>query len=150
LAHQPNYGYLPEPRVPATTHSGQWGLASLLMSIVILLLVPIFLMVFFVGTNLAWSNPHFDAAAMRLAYIGSMVIVFSLVGLGLLAFLFGIIGMISGMVRGQPGGLSIGGTLTSLVAMVLAIILMLATFRLVEDLRKHVDQRPRGGERKKP
>ncbi len=140
---QPGIAFLGEPRPPATGHSGQWGLASLLMGGVVLILVPLFLLVFFTGTQLAWNNPSFDDKAMSLASLGSTAIVGGLAGLAVFGFIFGIIGLVSGLVRGQPGGLALGGTLTCLVAMVLAIILLLATFRLAGELKKRVEGRSR-------
>jgi hypothetical protein len=131
-------------RAVSTAHSGHWGLASLLMGSVVLILVPLFFLVFFTGAREAWNNPRFDATAMRLASIGSLVIAFSLVGLGLFGFLFGIVGIVSGLVRTQPGGLAVAGTLVCLIAMVLAIILMLATFRLNDELKKRVESRTQG------
>jgi predicted Kef-type K+ transport protein len=109
---------------------------------IVLILVPLFFIVFFIGAHLVWQDPKFDAQVFKLVSIGSLVIVCSLVGLGLFGFIFGIVGMVSGLVRTQPGGLAVAGTLVCLVAMVLAIILMLATFRLSDDLKKKVESRP--------
>jgi hypothetical protein len=125
----------------STTHAGQWGLASLLMSLVVLLLVPLFLLVFLLLTMWIWDKTFFDAASMKLTSVASTIIVLGLVGLGLFSFLFGIIGMVSAMVRGQPGGLAVAGSIVSLVALVLAIILMMATFRLMGELQKQVETR---------
>jgi hypothetical protein len=152
LDQQPPYGYGLAPQPAASTHAGQWGLASLLMGLVILLLVPLFFLVFLHLTTLIWDKAFFDSSSMKLTSLASTIIVLGLVGLGLFSFLFGIIGMVSAMVRGQPGGLAVAGSIVSLAALVLAIIVMMATFRLMNDLQKHVENRsqqkqgpPRGG-----
>jgi hypothetical protein len=113
-------------------------LASLVMGSVVLILVPLFFLTFILGTDLVLNKDWFDDPALKLTTIGSWVIVCSLVGLGLFGFIFGIVGMVSGLVRTQPAGLAVAGTLMSLVAMVFAIVLMLATFRLTDELKKRV------------
>ena len=130
--------YIESHRAVSTAHSGHWGLASLVMGSVVLILVPLFFLTFILGTDLVLNKDWFDDPALKLTTIGSWVIVCSLVGLGLFGFIFGIVGMVSGLVRTQPAGLAVAGTLVSLVAMVFAIVLMLATFRLTDELKKRV------------
>jgi hypothetical protein len=147
LERYPTTAYPEPPRAVSSAHSGHWGLASLLIGSVVVIAVPIFLMAFVIGANLAGTTSHFDDKAMQLTSIATLVIVLSLVGLGLFGFIFGIVGMVSGLVRTQPGGLAMAGTLVSLVAMVFAIVLMLATFRLTDELKKMVDKRTRSAAR---
>jgi hypothetical protein len=103
--------------------------------------VPLFLLVFFLLARWILDLPEFDANDMKLTSLVSTVTVLGLVGLGLFSFLFGLIGMISALSRGQPGGLAVAGSLVSLVALVLAIFLMIASFRVMNGLQKRVENR---------
>jgi hypothetical protein len=138
-------GYIPPGPAPSGGHSGHWGLASLLTAGVVLIAVPLFLTAFVNGTNQLWNNPRFDEKAMKLVTLGSTAVVLALVALAVLAFLFGIAGIIAAMARGQPSGLPLAGTLVSLAAMVFAIVLMLATFRLADELQKNFDRKRGSG-----
>src|SRR5262249_16549597 len=111
----------PQTRPTSTTHAGQWGLASLLTGGVIPILVPLFLLVFFHLTGMILDRRMFDSASMKLLSTAGTVVVLGLVGLGVFSFLFGIIGMLSALIRGQPGGLAVAGSVVSLVGLVLAI-----------------------------
>lgn len=139
MDQHPALAYAPQPREASFGHSAHWGLASLLMGAVVLILVPLFLLLFITGTDRLWNNPRLDAKAMQLTTIGSTGVVIALVALGVLAFLFGIAGIISAVVRGQPAGLPLAGTLMSLAAMAFAIVLFLATLRLGDELKKNFD-----------
>jgi hypothetical protein len=139
VSSHPGYPYGHDPRPVSTSHSGQWGLASLLTGLGVLLLVPLLLIVFFLLLNTIWDSKKNDDATVKLITTAVYVVVLGLVGLGVLSFLFGIIGMVSALVRGQPGGLSVAGSVVSLVALVLAIILMLGSFRILTDFKKHVE-----------
>jgi hypothetical protein len=129
------------PRPASTAHSGHWGLAALFIGGVVLLMVPLLLLPFFLGTALAWNNPDFDDSAMSLAATGSTVLVSCLIGVSVLALACGILGLTSALFRGQPAGLPVAGTLLSGAGLVFSIILMIVTVRLQTDLEKNHKQR---------
>jgi hypothetical protein len=128
------------PRPVSTAHSGHWGLAALFIGGVVLLLVPLLLLPFFLGTALAWSNPDFDDSAMSLAATGSTVMVSCLIGLSVLALGCGLLGLASVLFRGQPAGLPVAGTLLGIVGLAFSIILMIVTLRLQTELQRNHDQ----------
>jgi hypothetical protein len=131
----------PGPRPVSTAHSGHWGLAALFIGGVVLLMVPLLLLPFFLGTALAWNNPDFDDSAMSLAAIGSTVLVSCLIGMSILAMACGILGLTSALFRSQPAGLPVAGTILSAASLAFSIILMIVTVRLQTDLEKNHKQR---------
>ncbi len=103
-----------------TRHAAEWGLASLLMGGILTILAPIVLifnLIFWLHGSQVIAPPQ-----MRLAYKGVIAALALIVLLCLLSLIFGIKAWRSARTNYQPAGLGVAGTLISLLALLLWII----------------------------
>src|SRR5262245_4360115 len=121
---------------PATHHAGQWGLAALLLGCFLLVLFPVMLLAEFAGAAVAVQDRSMDESAFRFFTGGFVAVAYGLIGVAILALIFGVIGLISALVRGQPAGLSCAGTVMAVASLALHILLVIITHRVVEELRR--------------
>jgi hypothetical protein len=125
------------------SHSGQWGLAGLLLGFLVLILFPIG-----VGTILglligAWNIDEVELRHVEFAVLGGRVVVYGLAGLGVLALLCGVLGLIRAFGRGQPFGLAFAGTATGLLATIAGVVLVIAGHYVIEDTHRLRSEHPR-------
>jgi predicted RNA-binding Zn-ribbon protein involved in translation (DUF1610 family) len=121
-------------------HAAEWGLASLLVAGVLILMFPLMLIVVIGGDAVAWAGDVQGSDIDQAIGVGYLTGI-SLIGLGVLALFFGLMGLTAAAYRKQPFGLSVAGTLVSLGALFLAIMLMIVIVRIGDDLRKLQNQR---------
>ncbi len=120
-------------------HAAELGLGALFISMTVMLLFPILLIVLFLGDALAW-NASLRASDLDLAINGGYATAITVLVLAVLGLLFGLVGLVSGLFRRQPLGLSVAGILMGIGAVILAVILFLTTQRIGEDLRMLQDR----------
>jgi len=103
-----------------TRHAAEWGLASLLMGGILTILAPIVL----IFNLVFWLNgPRVIAPPdMHLAYKGVIAALALIALLCLLSLIFGIKAWRSARMNYQPAGLGVAGTLISLLALLLWVI----------------------------
>ena len=103
-----------------TRHAAEWGLASLLMGGILAILAPIVL----IFNLIFWLNgPRVIAPPdMHLAYKAVIAGLALIALLCLLSLIFGIKAWRSARINYQPAGLGVAGTLISLLALLLWVI----------------------------
>lgn len=123
------------------SHSGQWGLASIALSSLVILFFPMFMFLFLALLLGAWNIPEVERRHIEFSITGLNVTVFSILGVSLFALLCALMGLVRGIGRGQPLGLSLAGLVTSLVAVAVSAILIGTAHFAIEDahrlLREH-------------
>jgi hypothetical protein len=124
-------------------HSGHWGLAALLLGSLLLILFPIALATMLGLLIGAWNINEVELRHVQFAVLGGRVIVYGLLGLGVLALASGILGLARAGGRRQPFGLPIVGTATALVALAAAVVLVVAAEYVAEDTRRLRLEHPR-------
>jgi hypothetical protein len=117
------------------SHSGQWGLASLLLAGLVLLFFPLMIFLLFAAMTGAYEDPFVTSSDIDLGVTAVYLLAGSVLGLAVFALVCGVIGLLSGWFRRQAAGLAVAGTVTSLVAVAVAIILLLVALRCVEWVR---------------
>jgi hypothetical protein len=118
-------------------HSGQWGLASILLSSLVMILFPLILFLVFVcviGMN--WDDAH-SSHDVDLGVTAAHVLIPGLLGVAVFALVCGVFGLASALFRRQSFGLSLAGTVTSVVAVVAAGFLLIATLHCIEWARNY-------------
>jgi hypothetical protein len=123
-------------RPVATHHAGQWGLAALLLAAFLLLLFPVMLLAEFLGAVVGVLSQAVDEHALRGYATLMSAAVYGLIGLAALAVVFGLVGLVSALVRQQPAGLSVAGSVLAVAALVLQVVLLVVTYRVVDDTLK--------------
>jgi hypothetical protein len=117
-------------------HSGQWGLGALLLSFMLLFLFPLITVVILGALIGAWNIYDVEIRHIDFGVLAGKVIAYSLLGLGGFALLSGLWGILSGLRRGQPLGLPLAGTLASVVALGLCLVLVQITHFAIEDTQR--------------
>jgi uncharacterized membrane protein len=105
-----------------TRHAAEWGLASLLMGGILSILALITLLLnltFWLGSR---HGPVLAPADMHLAYKGVIAALALIALLCLLSLIFGIKAWRSARTNYQPAGLGVAGTLISVLALLLWVI----------------------------
>jgi hypothetical protein len=118
-------------------HSGQWGLASVLLGSVVLLLFPMMLALMLSSmVAMVWDDAN-ESQDVDLGVLTTYVCVFGIAGVAGFAVFCGLIGLASALFRRQSFGLSLAGTFTAVVALAMAGVLVLIMFRVVEWTRDY-------------
>lgn len=125
------------------TQSGQWGLAALLLGFLLLLLFPIGLAVMIGLLIGAWEVSAVESRHIDFAILGGRVVVYSLVGLGCVAVIAGLMGLVASARFSQPVGLSLVGTLVAGVALAAMVVLTVAGHYIIEDIGRLRREHPR-------
>ena len=123
-------------RIPdGGNHSGQWGLASILLSSLVIVLFPLGVGLLFAGMMGAYEDPFVESRDIDLAITGMYVLVGGLLALAVFALACGIVGLVTARYRRQSVGLSVAGVVISVVAVAVAVVLLLGHLRAAEWAR---------------
>jgi hypothetical protein len=118
-------------------HSGHWGLASLLMGGLVIILFPM-IVALMLAVIIAMVEDNANTSRdVDLGVNAAHVVVLGLFGIAVFAVLCGLFGLATSLFRWQPFGLSLAGTVTSLVALATAGMLVLIMLRCVEWTRDY-------------
>jgi hypothetical protein len=123
------------------SHSGQWGLSAILIGGLVVFMFPIIVMSLFGAMTGAFHNDFLKPNDIDLGISATYAMVFGLLFLSVIAVGCAVVGVLSGFVRRQPMGLSIGGTVLAVVAVVLAVILLLIAQRCIDWARDYQNER---------
>lgn len=120
------------PASASGNHAGQWGLAGLLIALAVVLFFP--LMCFLLaGAMIGVGNDDYlETRDIALGVLAVQVLAGGVLLLAGFALLCGVVGVVSGLVRRQPLGLSVAGLVASLAAVVFAALLLVIALRCVE------------------
>lgn len=125
-----------EPNGPATgTHAGQWGLAAVLISSLLLILFPMMVLLLFASMVGAYNNEFLESRDLDLGIAGGWVVIGTFGALAGFSLVFAIVAVAVAKFRGQPLGLPVAGTIMSLVSVAAMVVLFLAALRTSEWLR---------------
>jgi hypothetical protein len=116
-------------------HAGQWGLASMLLSGLVLVLFPLMVFLLFVGIWGAYEDPFVESRDIDLGITAGYVLVTTMLVLALFALMCAMAGLVTSLLRKQAAGLSVAGAVSSLAAVVVAVVLLLAGLRCIEWVR---------------
>jgi hypothetical protein len=105
---------------PMSRHAAEWGLAALLTGGVLTIIAPVMLLFNLLLWNGQGSN--LSTSDLRLALVGGVIGVLSVVGLCIVSLTIGGRAIQSALTRRQPAGLALAGSLVSAVALILWII----------------------------
>jgi len=120
---------------PTGNHSGQWGLSSILLSSLIIMLFPLMILLLFVAMYGAYEDPFVESKDIDLGVLGIWVVTGGLFVISMFAMFSGIRGLNEARRYNQSRGLALGGTILSVVAVGAALVLLLVTARSVEWVR---------------
>jgi hypothetical protein len=120
----------------AANHSGQWGLASLLLGCFLILVFPIAAVGCGAGAALGALARSVDEHALRGWVSVVKLAVYCLIGAAALALVFGFLGLWSAWSRRQPAGLAVAGSSVAVLALVLHLLLLVIYDRLAEDMMR--------------
>jgi hypothetical protein len=123
------------------SHSGQWGLSAILIGGLVVFMFPIIVMSLFGAMTGAFHNEFLKSNDIDLGVSATYAMVFGLLILSIIAVGCAAIGVLSGLMRRQPMGLSISGMVLAVVAVVLAVILLLIAQRCIDWARDYQKQR---------
>jgi hypothetical protein len=116
-------------------HSGQWGLASVLLSGLVLVLFPLMIFLMFAAIWGAYEDPFVESRDIDLGVTAAYMLVAALLGLALFALACAVVGLATSLFRKQAAGLSVAGTVTSLISVGVAVVLLLVGLRCIEWVR---------------
>lgn len=119
------------------SHSGQWGLSAILIGGLVVFMFPIVVMSLFGAMTGAFHNEFLKSNDIDLGISATYAMVFGLLILSIIAVGCAAIGVLSGLMRRQPMGLSIGGTVLALVAIVPGVILLFIGQRCIDWARDY-------------
>lgn len=131
------------PADPQGSHSGQWGLAGLLLGSFLLLSFPFAVALMLALLIGAWNINEVEWWHVELAVNAGWVMLWGMLGLGVLAALCGVVGLGHARRRRQPYGLAIAGTASGLLAMVAAAVLVIVGHYVTEDTQRLKAEHPR-------
>jgi hypothetical protein len=118
-------------------HSGQWGLASILLGGLVLMLFPLLLMALYASLmGMYWDDQH-QSRDVDLGVTTLYVLFFGLLGVAGFAVLCALVGLLSALFRRQSFGLSLAGLVTAALAVAAAGLLGIAGLRSVEWARAY-------------
>lgn len=123
------------------SHSGQWGLSSILIGGLVVFMFPIVIMSLFGAMTGAFYDEFLTSSDIDLGVTATYVQVIGLLVLSTVALICAAIGLLSGLMRRQPLGLSISGAFMAIVAIVLGVVLFLIAERCVEWARGYQKER---------
>jgi hypothetical protein len=113
-------------------HSGQWGLASVLLSSLVIVMFPMGIFLLFAGMMGAYEDPFVESRDINLGILAMYIVSCGLGAIAVYALFSAIVGLCSAFFRSQSFGLSLAGLVSSVVAVGTAGALLLATTRGVE------------------
>jgi hypothetical protein len=123
-------------RIPGGgNHSGQWGLASVLLGSLVMVLFPLGVFLLFAGMMGAYEDPFVESRDIDLGVSAMYVLVGGLLAVAAFALVCGVAGLVTAGYRRQSVGLSLAGVVTSVAAVAVAVVLLLILLRSVEWVR---------------
>ncbi len=117
------------------SHSAQWGLASILIGSLVLVGWPIGMGLLFGSLVAIWHSDMLESSVLDLGVVGGWVLIGGVSGLALVGLLCGVTGLAAAKSHGQPRGLSVAGTLVSLVAVAAMVVFFLGALQAAEWIR---------------
>jgi hypothetical protein len=117
------------------SQSWQWGLSSVLLSSLVIVLFPLGVFLLFAGMMGAYEDPFVESRDIDLGVAVAYVLVGGLLAVATFALVCGVVGLVAACRRGQSVGLSLAGVVTSVVAVAVAVVLLLAQLRAAEWVR---------------
>jgi hypothetical protein len=126
------YDPLEDVSTSMARHAGEWGLASLVLGGLIVIVAPItliFNLLLWMGRQQAVPPEH-----MRLAYSGALAALIVVFVLGIVGLVFGVRGLVSAAVRRQPAGLAVGGVIVNAAALLLWLIVSIDQIMIWEGM----------------
>lgn len=121
----------PTPTRP-TTHSGQWGLAGLLLALAVVLFFPLMCFLLAGAMTGVANDDYLVTRDIALGVLAVQLLAGGVLLLAAFGLLCGVVGVVSGLVRRQPLGLSVAGVVASLAAVTFAVVLLVVSLRCVE------------------
>jgi hypothetical protein len=118
-------------------HSGQWGLASVLLSGLVIILFPMMVALMLAVMVAMVQDEANTSRDVDLGVNAAYLTVLGLFAIAAFAVLCGLFGLATALFRWQPFGLSLAGTITSVVALATAGVLVLIMLRCVEWTRDY-------------
>jgi hypothetical protein len=115
--------------------SWQWGLSSVLLSGLVIVLLPLGVFLIFAAMMGAYEDPFVESRDIDLGVAAMYVVVGGLVAIAVFALACGVVGLVASCRRGQSVGLSLAGVVSSVVAVAVAVVLLLVHLRSVEWVR---------------
>src|SRR5215471_16172788 len=110
-------------RIPdGGNHSGQWGLASVLLSSLVIVLFPLGVFLLFAGMMGAYEDPFVESRDIDLGVSAMYVLVGGLLAVAAFALVCGVVGLGTARYRRQSLGLSLAGVMSSAVAVAVAVV----------------------------
>jgi len=118
-------------------HSGQWGLASILLGGLVIMLFPLLLMALYASLiGMDWDDAH-QSRDVDLGVTMVYVLFFGLLAVAGFAVLCALVGLLTALFRRQSFGLSLAGLVTAALAVAAAGLLTVAGLRSVEWARDY-------------
>jgi hypothetical protein len=103
----------------AAGHGAQWGLASLWLGGLVVLLAPLTLIVNILMAAIGPQGLHMAQPEIRLSSYGLVIALGLVLLLGLAGLVFGVIALSAARARRQPLGLALAGIFVSVVGLLL-------------------------------
>jgi hypothetical protein len=128
---------------PGGRHAFEWGLSSLFLGSVLILMFPLSLVVIALGGALAMNWPYWDADNLRVADTVARVVGYSGVAVAGLAVLLALFGLLRGLVQGQPLGACVGGLVISLIALLFMVMLTVVIHTVSREFYRELPHRTR-------
>lgn len=122
----------PAPTPPPGHHAGQWGLAGLLIALAVIVLFPLLCFLLAGAMFGVAEDDYLETGDIALGVLAVQILAGGVLVLAAFALLCGVIGVVSGLVRRQPLGLSVAGLVASLAAVTFAVVLLVVSLRCVE------------------
>jgi hypothetical protein len=123
-------------RIPdGGNHSAQWGLSSVLLSSLVIVLFPLGVFLLFAGMMGAYEDPFVESRDIDLGVSAMYVLVGGLLATAAFALVCGVVGLVTAWYRRQSVGLSLAGVVSAVVAVAVAVVLLLILLRSVEWVR---------------
>jgi hypothetical protein len=117
------------------SHAGQWGLAAILLTALVLLLFPLLVGLMLASMWGAYNDVFLESRDIDLGLRGGWAVVGGIVGLALFALVCAVMGLAAATSRRQPIGLSLAGTVLSLIGLATSVVLLLVAIRTDEWIR---------------
>jgi hypothetical protein len=118
-------------------HSGQWGLASILLSSLVVILFPMMLLLLYASLLGVFYDEELETRDIGLGIMTLDVLCFGLLVVAAFALLCGVFGLATALFRRQSFGLSLAGTVTAVFAVTAAGLLLLGALRAIEWTRTY-------------